>query len=222
MESRFSEPSGSTLATEACERLRRDILCGTIVPGTRIHIREQCERLGIGLSPVREALNRLAAQGFVLQSDQRGFTAAPLNLIDLADLTLARAAVNEAALRDAIAYGGRAWEEDVVLAHYRLSRTQRGSGGTSTEWDERHQAFHETLLSGCRSGRLRLYCNQLFTMADRYRRVSRVAPGSRDVAGEHAAIMQAALARDADRAVILLQQHVERTDALVRQAIVER
>ena len=82
------------MSTEAFERLRDDILSGTIPPGAKLHIRDQCARLGIGLSPMREALNQLAAQGFAAQSDQRGFTAAPLNLQDLADLTLARAAVN--------------------------------------------------------------------------------------------------------------------------------
>ena len=223
MENRFSGQidSSGTLATEAYERLRLDILSGAIAPGTRVHIREQCARLGIGLSPTREALNRLAAQGFVLQTDQRGFTAAPLDAADLTDLTLARAAVNEAALRDAIAHGDGEWEEGVVLVHHRLSRTPRGKGETSPEWEERHAAFHEALLAGCRSRRLRLYAAQLFIMSDRYRRVSRVVPDARDVAGEHLAIMKAVLERDAGRAVILLEEHVQRTDALVRQALVK-
>ena len=207
------------MATEAYERLRSDILSGAIVPGARIHIREQCERLAIGLSPIREALNRLAAQGFVLQTDQRGFTAAPLNVADLTDLTLARTAVNEAALRDAIAHGDDVWEENLLLAHHRLSRTPRQPDEMSPEWEQRHQAFHDALVAGCRSGRLRLYCAQLFVMADRYRRVSRVAPGCRDVAGEHSAILQATLARDANTAVELLHIHVGQTDMLVREAI---
>ena len=211
--------AGSTLATEAYGRLRADVLSGAIAPGARLLIRDQCLRLGIGLSPMREALNRLAAQGFVVQSDQRGFTAAPLDLLDLSDLTLARAAVNEAALRDAITYGAESWEETLLLAHHRLGRVPRGPGETSPDWEERHKAFHDALLSGCRSGRLRLYCEQLFVMCDRYRRVSRIAAGPRDVAAEHTAIMQAALARDADRAVALLEEHVQRTEALVRAAL---
>jgi hypothetical protein len=71
--------SASTLATHAYELLRSAIPNGAIAPGARLHIRDQCLRLGIGLSPMREALNRLSAQGFVVQSDQRGFTAAPLD-----------------------------------------------------------------------------------------------------------------------------------------------
>ena len=221
MENRFSErtEAASTLATHAYDRLRADILNGAIAPGTRLHIRHQCLRLGIGLSPMREALNRLAAQGFVVQSDQRGFTAAPVALADLSDLTLARSAVNEAALRDSIAHGNAEWEEALVLAHHRLARVPRPFGESFPEWEERHRQFHGALLAGCRSGRLQIYCEQLFVMSDRYRRVSRIATAARDVAREHESILQAALARNADRAVRLLEEHVRRTEALVRSAL---
>ena len=91
--------SAGTLASAAHARVRAEILSGVIAPGSRLHIRELCGRLGIGLSPMREALNRLSAQGLVKQSDQRGFTAAPLDLADLADLQ-GRAARRRDALID--------------------------------------------------------------------------------------------------------------------------
>jgi len=212
-----------TLASTAHARLREEIISGTIAPGSRIHIRDLCDRMGIGLSPMREALNRLSAQGLVRQSDQRGFTAAPLDLADLTDLTQARAAVNAAALRDAITHGDAAWEERVLLAHHRMARIPREADAVRAEWEVLHRAFHAELLSACRSGRLRLYCEQLFDMSDRYRLVSRVASaGSRDVAGEHEAILHATLARDADRAVTLLDLHVRCTEELVRAALLRR
>ena len=222
MENRLSSGgTSSTLSTEAFERLRSDILSGAIRPGAKLHIRDQCARLGIGLSPMREALTRLAAQGLATQSDQRGFTAAPLDLGDLADLTQARTALNAAALRDAIAHGDEVWEEGLLLAHHRLARIPRGDDANSAEWEARHREFHAALVAGCRSGRLRLYCEQLFTMCDRYRRLSRAAAETRDVAAEHAAILNAALARSADQAVALLDSHVHRTDELVRVALLQ-
>ncbi len=210
----------ATLASAAYAKLRTDILSGAVKPGSRLHIRDLCERLGIGLSPVREALNRLSAQGLVRQSDQRGFTVAPVDLDDLADLTVARAALNEAALRDSIAHGDAAWEEAVLLAHHRLARAPRIDGEVSPAWEALHRVFHASLLAACRSGRIRLYCEQLFDVADRYRLVSRaVSAGPRDVRAEHEAILQAVLARDSDQAVALLDGHVRRTEALVREAL---
>jgi DNA-binding GntR family transcriptional regulator len=221
LENRLSlSGTSSTLSTEAFERLREDILSGAIRPGAKLHIRDQCARLGIGLSPMREALNRLAAQGLATQSDQRGFTAAPLDLEDLADLTQARTALNTAALRDAIAHGDDSWEEGLLFAHHRLARLPRGGGATSAEWEARHSEFHTALLAGCRSGRLKLYCEQLFMMCDRYRRLSRAAAEKRDVAAEHATILNATLARSTDEAVAQLDSHVRRTDELVRLAVI--
>ena len=206
----------ATLASEAHARLRTEILSGAVPPGSRLHIRDLCDRLGIGLSPVREALNRLSAQGLVRQSDQRGFTVAPIDLADLADLTIARAALNDAALRDSIAHGDPAWEEAVLVAHHRMARCPLGT----PDWELHHRAFHTSLLAACRSGRLRLYSEQLFDMADRYRLVSRaVSAGPRDVRAEHAAILHAVLARQADESVALLNAHVRRTEALVREAL---
>ena len=213
----------ATLASTAYARLRSDILAGVVPPGSRLHIRDLCDRLGIGLSPMREALNRLSAQGLVRQTDQRGFTVAPIDLDDLADLTVARAALNEAALRDSIAHGDAAWEEAVLVAHHRLARCPRGEGAVGAEWEALHRVFHGSLLAACRSGRLRLYCEQLFDVADRYRLVSRAAPsGTRDVGAEHEAILQAVLTRQADAAVALLDAHVCRTESLVREALLRR
>jgi GntR family carbon starvation induced transcriptional regulator len=210
----------ATLASAAFARLRTEILSGAVPPGSRLHIRDLCDRLGIGLSPVREALNRLSAQGLVRQSDQRGFTVAPIDLDDLADLTVARAALNEAALRDSILHGDAAWEEAVLVAHHRLARSPRRDGEVHLEWEALHRSFHNSLLAACRSGRIRLYCEQLFDMADRYRLVSRaLSAGPRNMRAEHEAILHAVLARDADGAVALLDAHVRRTEALVREAL---
>jgi len=210
--------TASTLASQAYTKLRTELLAGSIEPGSKIRIRQICAHVGVGLSPMREALNRLASEGLVIQSDRRGFTAAPLDLDDLADLTLARSELNAAALRDAIAYGGTRWAEQAVLAHHRMAQAESGS----PEWDALHRAFHASLLSACRSQRLLQYCAQLFDAADRYRLIARASGGGRDAAGEHAAILQALVERDANLAVALLRAHVEATALLVRRAMVTR
>ena len=212
-----------TLATEAYVKLRSEIIAGTIVPGARIGTRSTSERLKVGLSPMREALNRLASEGLVEQSDRRGFAAIALDLDDLMDLTLARRATNAAALRDAIDHGDEAWEEAVVTAHHRLRRGRRVNNFSDPGVEALHRAFHAVLLAPCRSGRLKRHAEQLFDSADRYRLVSRNADvGSRDIDQEHDEIMAAVLRRDADAAVALMDAHVERTADLARQVLRHR
>lgn len=212
----------TTFSSAAVRRLRGDILSGELLPGTKLQVRELCARLGISVSPVREALNQLAAQGLVRHSEQRGFTVALTDVDDLADLTLARVALNDAAVRDAVSHGDARWEEDVLLAHHRLSRQDRHANDGSADWEALHRRFHQALIAGCRSRRITAYCEQLFDMADRYRLVSRLQPATpRDIDAEHDAIMRAVLARDGDAAARLLREHVERTDMLVREALVQ-
>jgi DNA-binding GntR family transcriptional regulator len=222
-----SEPAdgvAGTLATAAYGQLRQEILTGAQVPGSRLHIKQLCERLGIGLSPVREALNRLSAEGLVRQFDQRGFRVAPLDLEDLRDLTRMRCWLNEAALRAAIASGDAAWEEALIVAHHRLMRAPRatapGDGQRSPAWEEAHRDFHTALIAGCGSRRMLEQCETLFDAAERYRHVARIAAANqRDDADEHMMIMEATLRRDPGTAVALLIQHLQRTEALVRAVL---
>ncbi len=60
------------------------------------------ERYGAGASPLREALNRLSAEGFVMQQDQRGFVVADIDEADLAEFIFTRCALNEIMLPAAL------------------------------------------------------------------------------------------------------------------------
>ncbi len=214
----------ATLGTTAYVRLREEILAGEVAPGRKLLIRPLADRYGMGLSPIREALNRLASEGLLRQTDQRGFTVAPLDDEDLSDLTEARCMLNEMALRASIAKGDARWEEGVLLAHHRLTRIPRyrdaSQGLRNPEWESAHRAFHTVLISACGSRRIRIYAEQLFDAANRYRIISRAAAMHRRPDGsEHKKIADAALARDADLAASLLNAHFRTTDALVRKAL---
>jgi DNA-binding GntR family transcriptional regulator len=211
-------PSSTTLASAAYERLRRDIRIGRLAPGEKLRIDALRAIYEIGASPLREALNRLSAEGLVVQEDQRGFRVPPVSIEDLLELTRTRCWLNEIALRESIARGDTAWEERIVLAHHRLARTPVYSDSASKldgEWEQRHRAFHAALISACGSRWLQAYCESLFDQADRYRYLSVQAHEHRDFVGEHRAIMEATLARDADRAIRLLNHHVSKTAELV-------
>jgi GntR family transcriptional regulator, carbon starvation induced regulator len=69
----------------AAERLRSDIVSGAWSPGTKLKMRELLPRYDVGASPMREALARLAAEGFVEQRAQRGMRVPELNFEELQD-----------------------------------------------------------------------------------------------------------------------------------------
>jgi DNA-binding GntR family transcriptional regulator len=212
------QSSSTTLASAAYERLRRDIRIGRLAPGEKLRIDALRTIYEIGASPLREALNRLSAEGLVVQEDQRGFRVPPLSIEELQELTRTRCWLNEIALRESIARGDTAWEERIVLAHHRLARTPVYSDSVTKvdpEWEKRHREFHAAILSACGSRWLQAYCESLFDQADRYRYLSVQALEHRDFVGEHRAIMEATLARNAELAIRLLNQHVSKTAELV-------
>jgi DNA-binding GntR family transcriptional regulator len=82
------------------------------------------------------------------------------------------------------------------------------------EWERAHSQFHSALLSASPSPRLLDLAASLRETAELYRRWSSTftAPETRrDVAIEHKALMQAALDMDADRAVVLVGDHINKT-----------
>ncbi|PRY14644.1 GntR family transcriptional regulator [Kineococcus rhizosphaerae] len=55
-----------TLAEEVYDRVRSGITSGTLAPGSRVSIRALADQLSVSTMPVREALKRLQAEGFVV------------------------------------------------------------------------------------------------------------------------------------------------------------
>jgi GntR family transcriptional regulator, carbon starvation induced regulator len=217
---------GQTVTTLVVERLRADILGVKFQPGEKLLFRALRARYGVGTSPLREALTRLAADGFVVLEDQRGFRVAPVSRADLEDVTMLRQQLETAALSQAIANGDEEWEVKVMAAFHRLSKLPEHEPGDAyimnPQWARRHEEFHEALASACGSPRLLQFRKMLFDQSERYRRLSKVYGAQpRDVLAEHKAIMDATLSRDTSLATALLAEHLGRTAAMVLDGMTE-
>jgi GntR family transcriptional regulator, carbon starvation induced regulator len=212
------EGSGQTQTSIAYRLMRNDIISSVLPAGSKLRIRDLCERYDLSMSAIREALNRLMRDGLVQLVDLRGFSVSPMTRIDLDDLTKARCWVNEKALRESILRGDTHWEERIVIAFYRLSRAQKFMSPSDTmvssAWETAHRAFHASLISACGSQWIIGFSEQLFDAADRYRHLSRAAFRNREE--DHKEIMEATIAREADKAADLLNKHFERTAELGR------
>jgi DNA-binding GntR family transcriptional regulator len=215
-----------TLANQAQDLLRRDILSGTLAPGERLRTKDLQARYGLGLSPLRESLQRLSAEGMVVNDAQRGFAVAPVSVAELRDLTVARTALESTMLPMAMQLGGADWEGDIVAAFHRLSRTplpnDPAAMADASLWELRHRSFHHALVAGCGSPWLLRLHGQLVDQSERYRKIRILhhlesQAQVRDVNAEHQAVMDAVLRRDAAQAVALMTQHLVATsDATAR------
>lgn len=212
-----SAPIKQTLSEEVYSSVRTQILGGRFEPGSKLRIAEFATQYGVSRTVVREAMTRLAGQGLVLASPQRGFCVTPLSVEDLLDLTRARVLIETMALRESIKDGDLAWEAKVLAAHHTLQGTPDSTreGHVDGEWAQAHQAFHNALLSGTTSRRLESIATELRDCSQLYQHwsVELAHDRDRDVAAEHRAIAELTLKRDAEGAAQALAEHIERTTA---------
>lgn len=208
-----SEPS---LVEHAHDLLRRDIVAGTRTPGERLRIERLRTLYGIGPSPLREALQRLAADGLVIVNSNRGFQVAPLDPDEFLDLNRARVAVETAALRLSIELGGEDWEAGVVAAAYSLEKQDqlliRGELQDVDRWEQLNTRFHLALVAACGSRWLLKHRGALQEQCERYRRASVYhARLERNLLEEHNEITKAVLARNTEIACSLVAKHYNST-----------
>ena len=218
--SKLAQPRNLSRAVFAA--VRADVLSGRLAPGSRLSPRALATKHEVSLSVVREALTRLSEQGLVVAEPQLGFTVVDLDLDDMRDLYRLRVLIEGTALRDAIEHGDVEYETRVVASHHRLERTphmlEDGSGQITEEWAAAHGEFHHQLLSASTSPRLRDLADRLRDTSELYRRWSgtlTTALPPRDIPDEHRALMQAVLDHEAERAVRLITDHINRTASLL-------
>lgn len=224
----FAQPAeGASLIEVALTKMKRAIVCCELAPGSKLKVEALSKAYDLSSSPIREALNRLAQEGIVNASDNKGFRVAPLTVEDFHEISRIRSLLEGEALSDAMQYGDDAWEGDVLAAFHRLSVVEKRLGpgpvALDDEWSERHKAFHFALFSACPSPLLLNMIDSLFDRAERYRRYSALhRQAERHKSNEHQVLMKAVLAREQEKAVKLLRKHIDHTkdsigDTLARQ-----
>ena len=214
-----------TLGASIADDIRSDIVAGKIEPGTQLRFGDLKTRYGASVSPLRDALLRLVADGLVTLRGQQGFRVAPLSVGDIKDVTVLRKMLECLALRRSIEFGGVDWEANIVRAFHVLSRLAEGTGSaTSTKGnvmteplEEAHRQFHFSLISGSKMPKLNDLCAQLWSQGERYRRLSYHQDSLEhhtlgdEITHQHQEIVDAAIARDAEKATSLLEAHIDAT-----------
>jgi DNA-binding GntR family transcriptional regulator len=196
-------------------------MCGELAPDTKLRLDVLRKRFKVSYSPLREALSRLGAQGLVCILDQRGYRVAPVSGTALRQIVRMRQELEGLALREAIKQGGASWEAGLRDSYGLLAELNANTATRDGErWEQLHRQFHLALLQACEMPLLIQFISNLLDQSDRYRRLFlKTRPHDRDVPSEHSAILDATLAREADLAVALLQQHIKRTGENVLGAI---
>ena len=208
--------SPETLTERASALVEADIVSGALAPGARLGIAETAARYGVGATPLREALSRLAARGLVDAIGMRGFRVKAISYEDLADIVRIRTTIEREALRLSMANGGGEWEAGVVASLHRLRHyarlNPRGLSEGEREFDALHKAFHTALISACGSPRMLAAQSDLYDQAYRYRRLMMAGFTDPEVfLAEHDRLADLALRRAQPEASAALDTHIAST-----------
>lgn len=204
----------ATLTEAVYGRIRNDILLGLLKPGDKLKLESLRERYDASINTLRETLSRLVADGLVANEGQRGFTVVPTSLADLRDITEMRQLLECHAARLSIQSADLDWESRVVGAYHKLSKIEQVIDTDPKRYipllEAYNRQFHGALISACGSRWLLNFHGVMYDQSLRYRMLAfQVRDFPREQSRrEHREILDAALARDADRLTALLAAHI--------------
>lgn len=192
-------------------RVRDDILNGRLTPGQKLKLDQIKSRYAVSISTLRETLNRLSSEGFVVAEGQKGFRVSPVSETNLREIADLRLLLECHALTLSFAAGDLEWEGRIVAAHHKLQSMERrmleSTGAEIPGWKHFDRDFHAALISACGSETLmRAHAD----ICDKYLRYQMLALTFRGEISmrEHEMLLNLALERDAEAAKKLLVTHI--------------
>ena len=205
----------TSLSDQAYYRIRELIVTLELPPRSLVSERELMEQLGLGRTPVREALRALARERLVDVYPRRGMFVSGVNVQDLAGLSEVRLTLEGRAARLAAERATAADRAKIELLLEEIDETARELGErTLIDLDQRihrhiyectHNAFLEATLNEYYVLTLRIW----FLALDRVTRLE-------DAVTEHRALLEAIRDGDGARAAAAMRMHVKGFENAIR------
>jgi DNA-binding GntR family transcriptional regulator len=209
------QPSTPDLIAAA---LRKAIVSGTFKGGAQLRQSELAAEFGVSVIPVREALHRLVAEGFVILLRNRGAIVAEASVTETSELFDLRVALETMLLAAAV-------PKMVAADIERAARHQRALDEENdiNLWGTLNWRFHEALYEPAGRPRTLAIVANINQHVDRLLRLQMsLVDGKRKSRREHGAILTACRRGDVQKATSLLQQHIRGVEAIILRFISKR
>jgi DNA-binding GntR family transcriptional regulator len=202
-------PARAFLKDAAYEKIKHRLLNDDYPPGSFLSERQLAENLGMSKTPVKAALERLEAEGYIAVSPQQGIVVRELSVQEIADQYEIRAALESYTLRTV---AGRLTPVQVaqVRANLRAQAKLRGTGDVAAGV-EADAAFHTQFVEFLGNREILRVVVQLREKMQRVvTQVFRLSPGRIEASyDEHAAIAAAVIDGKGAQAAELVVRHLE-------------
>ena len=208
-----SETPKASVTVQVFSQLREMAIRYELKPGERLNEEELAERLGVSRTPVREALYRLAQDGFLVESG-RGYCRRQLDVKETLDLYEARSAVEAECVR---LVAERASDEALRDIERFLKASMKVPPSASVaKLVELDEAFHEKIALAAGNAELLRILKSLNERVRFIRWINMENVGRDNTQSEHLKILTALQQRRAGEAQEIVKNHItKRTDQIV-------
>jgi len=201
---------GSTSAEAVYGALKEAIVSGRLAPGSTISQNELYQDLAISRTPVREAMRRLQAEGWIEAQANKRVRVASVSANDIEQLFAMRIALEALAVGAALS---RMTDDDLAELRHLLDQMRAAVDAHDyAAWEGPHRAYHRALTRGA-GDVIGQMCTTLSESTSRYINLYMSDMPLAYLQGEtdHVAIFEACVAKDAEAASSLMAKHLART-----------
>ena len=195
------------------ESLREAILDGRLPCGTALRQQELADLFGVSRMPVREALRQLEAQSLLNVVQHKGAVVAPLITNNAVETYALRSVLESFALRLSIPLLD---DNDLTMAAQYIEQLE-----TETEHAQigkLNRLFHMSLYHKAPNSKLLDLIERELNEEERFLRFHLSSMGLGKLSqDDHRALLEAARAKDIDKAVVLLERHLEKASVTMRR-----
>jgi DNA-binding GntR family transcriptional regulator len=203
------------LGDRVYEVVYEQIMTSALLPGSELSLTRLAREMGVSLTPVRDALNRLAAEKLVVEVPRKGYFVAKLEPQDIADLMEARLIVELAAVERGV---DRASAEEVAEMQRLVAEMANLRQRDYLEYAKVDYTFHQLIVGTAKNRQLveihrtlgiHVYAHRIALRANATEKRASTA------VQEHQAIAQGFVSRDLAILKATVTQHIESSTRLL-------
>lgn len=209
---------GRLLSVRIADEIRRAVLDGEMLPGTRVGQEELAAKFGASRIPVREALRQLHSEGLVVLAPNRGGWIADVTSQESIEVYKIREVLEPLAIAESVPH---LTDDDIASLEATMLRLEAVS--TVQEYIPLDREFHLKTYSRAPMPHLRDMIERYWNNTQHFRRWfvkdSLAKDGLPFSDPQHLMLMEAIRARDADAASVLVRLHIRRTRLLIETIV---
>ena len=195
------------------KKIKYDIVLGILKPNQKLKLNLLQKEYNVSISILREVLNRLCGDGFIIYKVQKGFFVSPISKEDLHEIANLRIILETHALEISIKNKDYEWEAELLGAYHKLNHAEneleKNNLNAKSLWTKYDAEFHQMLIKKCNSLNLIRIHEVIFDKYLRYQLLILKYRG-KDSIKEHKDLLDYSLISNIQKAQNTLRDHIKK------------